>query len=376
MASSPIEIKFISSGSYGCVYNGFIGCDDEDVLSNQKDAYVTKIMKQNKYISFEIENTKKLYEIQNAYLYFAGFIQTCGANISKLSSTEIEKCDLFEEDTPEREQTNPYISAKIRYVGKQTLREYFYDENNSARRNERNILSCYYYLSHSIRKMNNESRMTHTDIKPENIIMDEKTKYPIIIDFGLMFPIDNILSYNKMLEPFVLDNTTLSSNTPNNTNTEFEIQLKQEIDNQNIDNIFNRTFYRYNNLDFYILTRIYDNPKILKTECNTKEMNKYIDDFYTDFSGSVGLGGIMAKSNIESYKEKQTEYYNTKYLYKKWINVCFDLTTEPVIQMWDKYSLAVSFLEILPNSFFEKELTENQQMPPKGAQENKGLGFF
>jgi serine/threonine protein kinase len=358
MASSPIEIKFISSGSYGCVYDGYIGCDEPDESSNQ-NAYVTKIMKRNKYISFEIENTKKLYEIQNAYLYFAGFIQTCGANITKISSSEIEKCDLFEQNTTNEKTTNLYISAKIRYVGKQTLREYFYDENNSARRNERNILSCYHYLLHSIQKMNTEARMIHTDIKPENIMMDEKTKYPIIIDFGLMFPIDNILLYNKMLEPFVLDTT----------NPDFETQLKLEIENQKIDNIFNRTFYRYNNLDFYLLTRIYDNPDILKTECNAEEIKKYIDEFYEDFSGSKGLGGIMEKSKIDSYKEKQTEYYKTKYNGKKWINMCFDLTKEPVIQMWDKYALDISFLEISPNSFssFEKELTENQQMPPSGA---------
>lgn len=414
-----IEIKLYQYGSYGCIYTPEIKCDTGDAGSKM---FVSKLMKHTDNLNKEINITNQLYSIKNANLYFAGLLQICGANITNISDDNFEKCPIFKYTKTEQEELKKqenreiiykdretikekYISAKIRYVGEKNVDEYhkelyvaflaqltnqeYSPEKNKSREDEcrelikTKVMSSYFYLLYSIHKMNVDARITHNDIKRENIIIDDKTKYPILIDFGLSFSIDNILSLNEE-EKQILEQTQPGDIKKSN------VQIS--------DIFFSDQFYLYYCLDIYIIQYIikvkkqnyirlfdklpkireidetysYDNLSIYPTyfetilePINESELFGLIEEYYSKcwlFLENAFQVIWTNQTEITEKCERIKSYYKTNYINstKSWKDLYYDLMQEQIITTWDNYSIATSFLIIAGSPLnIEQELKRN-----------------
>ena len=72
-----------------------------------------------KKVGDHIRNNK----ILQYYNYFAPVMSTCPLKMASIQKDDIDQCDVLQ-NTTDPTQPNPFVSIKIRYVGKQTLKEH------------------------------------------------------------------------------------------------------------------------------------------------------------------------------------------------------------------------------------------------------------
>ena len=89
-----------------------------------------------------------------------------------------------------------YESNKIRYVGKNTLGDYFTQETSNISQIEtyfRKMINIHETVLTGIMKLN-DANIMHFDIKENNIICKNKSGRPILIDYGISLDTTNIAS--------------------------------------------------------------------------------------------------------------------------------------------------------------------------------------
>jgi len=184
--------KLLSEGGYGCVFHPEVKCDGKE--SNDRE-YVTKIQQKD----FSAENEIKIGNIlrdkykdrndQPLLNNFAPVISSCPIKMSKLKVSDKKECKVFKNI-----DTTNMIMLKIRYIESKDFDTYIIENKNSSVI-FLTLISAYNYLLKSLALIQN-ANIVHFDIKGQNIVFDLKKINPIIIDFGLSIPMEQLKNDN------------------------------------------------------------------------------------------------------------------------------------------------------------------------------------
>lgn len=196
------SIRLINQGAYGCVFKPGLTC--EGMIDND-DKKITKIQKEKETSENEVYIGEQIQQIKNYSRYFAPVLEKCDVDISTIENDELKKCEFIDNDKKVNKPMN-YEINKVSYVGKYTLGEYFkllLEENQDHNKFSNYFLNSYKIIAEGIYKLNNSGIM-HYDIKENNIICKDVQKRPILIDFGLSFVADEVLSLkgNELFDIF------------------------------------------------------------------------------------------------------------------------------------------------------------------------------
>ena len=180
------EIILLEQGTYGCIFKPEISCkkaNPKKSIHSIHQKYVSKIQLE-KDANRELEIGKIIQKIPSYRYYFAPILDTCPVNVSTIDQTQIEKCNLITRESKLSKQPPKFISSKIQYLGKTTIGDYLFQLAKNPRQYIEKILDTHLYLLDALSRLD-ESKITHLDIKGNNIMYNETNDLPIIIDFGM-----------------------------------------------------------------------------------------------------------------------------------------------------------------------------------------------
>jgi len=193
---SDVGTKLISQGTFGCIFYPAIECDGS-ISKNKK--YASKLVKNNKtdlneYLIGKIIKRIKLYEY-----YYAPVTNMCSINLAKIDKRERDMCKIIRDkkgmgmnaSSSSLESTSSYAVMKIPFIENISIIDYFTHPDTDKKEILTYILYSYDYLLQNIETLN-KNGIIHFDLKLSNILIEKSKKIPIIIDFGLSIPLDDI----------------------------------------------------------------------------------------------------------------------------------------------------------------------------------------
>jgi serine/threonine protein kinase len=328
----PTKIKILSQGSYGCIFRPGITCDKKP-LSNQ---YISKLQRKKKTSENETLLGKTIQKIPHFEDYFAPIIESCEISLTSVDDNEITKCAFVEKDKTENqekyedENSNKtgaipnantqlsYETNKIRYVGKETLLDYFLNTFKKNPKNTmKNIITTNIDLLDGLNKLETV-KIIHLDLKENNIMIDDKSKRPIIIDFGLSFDDEAVTIVNP------------SSPTKN------DIEKLRKV------------FFTYGPdyapwcIDICFLTYICN---LVEDPIQEKILINNIENIMQDFFiKNETVKEILSEVEKSNYKTELMKYF-MMFENKPWIELIKELLNYKYT--WDNYSLCVIYLYVL-----------------------------
>ena len=192
--------KLISQGTFGCIFYPAIECDGS-VSKNKK--YASKLVKNNKtdlneYLIGKIIKRIKLYEY-----YYAPVTNMCSINLAKIDKRERDMCKIIRDKkgasmgmgtsstSLDSTSRSSYTIMKIPFIENISIIDYFTHPDTNKKEILTYIFYSYEYLLQNINTLN-EHRIIHFDLKLSNLLIEKSKKIPIIIDFGLSIPLDDI----------------------------------------------------------------------------------------------------------------------------------------------------------------------------------------
>jgi len=192
------DFRMLGQGTYGCTYHPLIRCKDQ--RSGSTD-FLSKVQIKDATSNLELDIGTIVKKIPNHEQRFAPILEQCPINISKIANDELKDCAIIKEGF-DGKKTPEYVSSKIRYIGDETLDEYF-DRILKPSNTPLRILQKYWkllgntqlYLLNSVRILNSAG-ILHLDMKSNNIMRDKGQQSFVIIDFGLSYEIKNLKREN------------------------------------------------------------------------------------------------------------------------------------------------------------------------------------
>jgi len=329
-------MDFFKEGAFGCVFRPGINC----LGKPEEMKYITKIQMDENTSENEInigkfiENTIKK-EIPTYEDMFAPIIQSCKISLGEIKNETIKKCEVVQKNY----NVKKFVSNKIRYVGKYTLKPFLQIElQNNPILFYQHFFQSHLYLLNSLQILS-KYNIIHYDLKENNISYDDNKRIPIIIDFGLSFRYKedlvtdfdyekNFYIYYDKYPPWCLDIILIS----------FIVQEFKNIE------------------DLHSTIRANSKGKKNKKKYssgfwkNTIISSEHLIDIVEHyFKYNYGILAIHSKDLINAAKKKWIMFINTE-LQKK--------TGEYIVRFlmkswdtWDNYSLCVIYLS-LSNSLF------------------------
>lgn len=214
------QLQLLGQGGYGCAFYPEINCKTHHI-EPQSRHFLSKIQYQDESLVRElllgkmiVQKMPKLYRY-----YFAPIIESCPVTLSQLKQDKIRQCEVLSNSSSKR-----IVSSKIPYVGKMTLLKYFdslFQPEKCRRSNQcktvaqfylKQLLSTYRYLITSFDKLNRTVGVVHLDVKNDNIMFDTKNAVPVVIDFGMGYPVAALVlpAYLKFPYPFGIQSFSYS----------------------------------------------------------------------------------------------------------------------------------------------------------------------
>jgi len=184
MSSSRNMSKLIDQGGFGCVFYPGIECDGS-ISKNPK--YISKLHKKNYHVVNEYNVGKMVTKIPLYEYYFAPIVNMCNIDIAKIDKRERDMCRVVTRAGDD----SKFVIMKMPYIRNVSLIKYITNPNIEKKEIITYIMDSYKFLLSSL-KMLNTHGVIHFDFKIPNILIDIKTKNPIVIDFGLSIPFSNI----------------------------------------------------------------------------------------------------------------------------------------------------------------------------------------
>ena len=183
--------KKIAEGGYGCVHLPGLDCDGNDTNDND---YVSKLQKSNFSSKNEVRIGSLIRESIDSKSMddsFAAVLSSCNINIDKIQSKNISDCSVIKKISSNSE----LILTKMRFVGKDDLDIYILKKDKSD-----SIVTYIQTLKHLLigLKILVDINIVHFDMKGSNVVYDPDKSLPIIIDFGLSIPINDVTPENVM----------------------------------------------------------------------------------------------------------------------------------------------------------------------------------
>lgn len=315
------NVELINQGSYGCIFRPGFNCKGKPIQTKKNKQYITKVQKNASTSQRETKLGKIIKNISGYEDYFAPILSKCEVSLARIDNDKIKRCDFIEDE----EKT--YETNKLRYVGKDTLATYILNIVEATPKQLFNIL-----LDTHIHLLTGFDRLlsagiVHMDVKENNIMIDDYTKTPIIIDYGLSTEIKKINTnkyrdvffvYGPDYSPWCIDICML---------TYMANELKTEIIPPGMLGFIG---FEKNKTDNWLEGMV------------TKEkLTKVIDDFVTKNHTMIDL---LSDSQRTIYKNTLDEYFG-RFIGKAWKDVADEL--ENNLASWDCYAVSVMYSYII-----------------------------
>ena len=175
----------IAQGGFGCVFYPPVKCNEY----NTKD-YISKIQIESEQSENEIILGKMIENIPDYKFHFAPTVEKCNLNISKAELKGEKRCKIFKTKKQEK-----FINLIMPYINGGAFGD-FIAFNANPKLTLLVIINSFSHLLKSFTILQSNS-ICHFDIKSDNILIDETTNLPIIIDFGLSIFIPDIKNFKK-----------------------------------------------------------------------------------------------------------------------------------------------------------------------------------
>ena len=180
--------KFLNEGGYGCIYYPGIKCDGNPQL---KKKVVSKLQKHNESADNEINIGNRVKAIANFQLFFLPVISSCPVNLNKINSKLLTACSNITDADIEHDniktakgKNDGYILLEVSYVLNRSFYNILIDMYSSKKHIIIGIIENYSYLLESLKTLL-EEKIVHFDIKSNNILYNQLTNLPLVLDFGL-----------------------------------------------------------------------------------------------------------------------------------------------------------------------------------------------
>ena len=188
------ESKVINQGGFGCIFYPSLPCKKEQSKKDKDEEYISKLVERNFSSKNEIEVGEIVKKIPFYSLYYVPILENCPANLSKVGSKEIKKCNIIDKEEEDRVK---YILLKMKYLKNIKFTEYLLA--NKSKKHVLNIIfDTYSYFLFSLEQLMNYE-IVHFDFKWDNAVIDLKTELPVILDFGISIPIRKLLERDRAL---------------------------------------------------------------------------------------------------------------------------------------------------------------------------------
>ena len=130
----------------------------------------------------------------------------CSINLAKIDKRERDMCKIIRnrnskglglglglglDTSSSLDSTTGYAIMKIPFIENISIIDYFTHPDTDKKEILTYILYSYDYLLQNIETLN-KNRIIHFDLKLSNILIEKSKKIPIIIDFGLSIPLEDI----------------------------------------------------------------------------------------------------------------------------------------------------------------------------------------
>jgi serine/threonine protein kinase len=191
--------KMLAEGGYGCVFHPEIACNGKETDNKffiskvqQKDFSAENEIKIGELIKKEAEGMESNPLLNN----FAPVISHCPINLSQLKVKDLDSCNVLK-----KVDTTNLILMKIRYIDSKDF-DSFIIENSNSNTILLTLISAFNHLLKSLDILI-KANVVQFDLKGQNIVFDSKRSLPIIIDFGLSLPMQDI-NQNTLLNYFYI----------------------------------------------------------------------------------------------------------------------------------------------------------------------------
>ena len=311
-------IDLINQGSYGCIFRPGINCKGKPI-KNKK--YITKVQKSATTSRKEAKIGKIIKTIANYDDYFAPILKTCEISMARMTDDNVKRCDFIEDDG------KTYETNKLRYVGKNTLAKHILNvTEESPKRLFRVLLDTHKNILVGFNKLSSVG-IVHFDVKENNIMIEDTTGNPIIIDFGLSSEIKT-LNTNKYRDVFFVYGPDYS---PWCIDICMLTYMANELENQVMPP----------GMLGFVGFEEQKTQTWLDGMVTKEKLTIVINDFITKNTAMVELVNAPQRT---AYKTMLHEYFN-KFIGKTWKELAD--TLEKNVSSWDCYAVSVMYSYII-----------------------------
>jgi hypothetical protein len=333
------ESKVINQGGFGCIFYPSLPCKKEQTNVEQAKEYVSKLVERNFSSKNEIDVGEIVKKIPFYSLYYVPVLQHCDANLSKVGSKEIKKCNIIDKE----ESHVKYILLKMKYLKNIKFTEYLL--TNKSKKHILNIIfDTYSYFLFSLEQLMNYE-VVHFDFKWDNAVIDLKTELPVILDFGISIPIRKLLERDRALSGSDKNDENASDQDKREEVNMDKNKNKKENGNDNKQDkyeLFRNYFYTY--FPRYSLwpPEVHAMCYVLHQHSRfTPESLQTLIDEYVDSNAAFT---IFSPEFLEKYKKLcfETMEHLIDKSRKYVIHECLKFWST-----WDNYALSISYFQII-----------------------------
>jgi serine/threonine protein kinase len=351
--------EFLGEGSYGCVYYPGITCTGK---KNKKN-YITKIQEINFYSDNEKSNGNYIRtNIKNYKKYFSPIIKFCivkfntieksGLNMKKCntlfdeynSSANINYEDIIYNSSASKNSfvNQQYILMYSSYIKSYTLKDFYINYNFEFVFSLLNHINKILYAVSLL----NQVGIIHNDLHINNILISLKNLYPVIIDFGLSFNINNCYKLNKDYIDFQYIKRFVHDYREDSYHINIEKRFISFI-------IFNRTTY--------FPSEIYDNND--NNNISKAAITYFISDAYNSINNNEEIRKYFNTNEMIDYKASLEQFYYQfldKNEYPKY-NTIVKYLLNFVYMYNDLHSLTINLLYLYNSKDYKQKQDMNNE---------------
>jgi len=324
------DSRVINQGGFGCIFYPSLPCKKEQTNAEQAKEYVSKLVERNFSSKNEIDVGEIVKKIPFYSLYYVPVLENCPANLSKVGSKEIKKCNIIDKE----EAHIKYILLKMKYLKNVKFTEYLL--TNKSKKHILNIIfDTYSYFLFSLEQLMNYE-VVHFDFKWDNAVIDLKTELPVILDFGISIPIRKLLERDR-----ALSGSDENASDENGENVRYEDKRDKE-NKQDKYEFFRNYFYTYFPkyslwpLEVHAMCYVLHEHGRITPESLHALIDEYVD--------SNAAFTIFSPEFLKKYKKLcfQTMEHLIDKPRKYVIHECLRFWTT-----WDNYALSISYFQII-----------------------------
>ena len=193
--------KFLNEGGYGCIYYPGITCDGKPQLTKK---IVSKLQRNDESAENEIQMGARITAIPNYQLYFLPVVASCPVRLNKIKPKLLTACsnitprdieaDMARDNKSSSNNDDSgggYILMEVPYVLNKSFYTILIDMYASKKHVIIGIIENYTYLLEALETLL-AANIVHFDIKSDNILYNQQTHLPLILDFGLSMYIPDL----------------------------------------------------------------------------------------------------------------------------------------------------------------------------------------